>query len=318
VEPESRRRWTAVALSLTAALLWAAYYGFVLGLSPGVPPSGLIFWPFAFGGAGYLGWVLVGKHGAALGGLFRSPAAWARVGLLLTLQLAVLAETYLAGPVDTSLLSLVGDVVITPVLVMVALREGRHRARDPWFVGGILAATAGATLTIVASGTVRPLSGAATAVAVLVPFVVAVYFLSAAQENRRRPTSAVVAHATLFAALASLVVAPFLPGGFAGLGIPSVRVGLLLATLGLTTFFVAPALYFRAVEETGLVLPAVLMSTIPVFTLLLAATLFRQIPPVLALAGIPVAVVGSVLALQGSHPPWSRQYGAVLPGAPPG
>lgn len=318
MEPENRHRWIAVTLSLTAALLWAGYYAFVLDLSPGIPPSGLIVWPFVFGGLGYLAWVVVGKHGAALGGLFRSPAAWARVGLLVALQLAILAETYLAGPVDTSLLSLVGDVVITPILVMVALREGRHRARDPWFVGGILAATAGATLTIVASGTVRPLSGAATAVAVLVPFVVAVYFLSAAQENRKRPTSAVVAHATLFAALLSLLIVPFVPGGFAGLGIPSIRAGVLLAALGLTSFFLAPAMYFRAVEEAGLVLPAVLMSSIPVFTLLLAATLFHQIPPVIALAGIPIAVVGSILALQGAHPPWSRQYGTPVSGTPPG
>lgn len=317
MDPGSRRRWTAVALSLTAALLWAAYYAFVLGLSPEVPPSGLIVWPFVFGGLGYVGWVLVGRHGGAFVELFRSPSAWSRVGLLVAIQLSILGETYLAGAVDTSLLSLLGDVVLTPVLVMVALREGRHRARDPWFVGGIVGATAGATLTIVASGTVRPLTATATVVAVLIPFLVAAYFLSAAQENRKRPTSAVVAHITVFAALLSLALTPLIPGGFPGLGIPSVSVGLLLLALGLTTFFIAPAMYFRAIEEAGLVLPAVLMSSIPVFTLLLAATLFRQIPPVLALAGIPIAVVGSVLALQGAHPPWSRQYGDGPGAAPP-
>jgi drug/metabolite transporter (DMT)-like permease len=308
VDADLRRRSLAVVLSLVAAFLWAAYYAFVLGLSPGIPPSGLLIWPFAFGGLGYLGWVVVGKHGAAFRGLFRSPAAWGRVALLLILQLSVLAETFLAGAVDTSLLSLLGDVVITPFLVMAALNEGRHRARDPWFLGGVIAATLGATLTIVASGTVRPLTDAAAAVAVVVPFVVAVYFLSAAQENRRLPTSAVIAHATLFAALTGLLVLPFVPGGLAGLGIPSVKAAVLLAALGLTSFFVAPALYFRAIEEAGIVLPAVLMSSIPVFTLFLAAALFHQVPPLLALLGIPLAVVGAVAALQGAHPPWTRTY----------
>ncbi|MCI4325447.1 MAG: DMT family transporter [Thermoplasmata archaeon] len=317
MDADLRRRLLAVGLSLISAFLWAAYYAFVLGLSPGIPPSGLLFWPFAFGGLGYLTWVIAGKHGAAFRQLFRSPSAWARVALLLTMQLAVLAETFLAGPVDTSLLSLLGDVVITPFLVMVALNEGRHRARDPWFLGGVVAATLGATLTIVASGTVRPLTDAAAAVAVLVPFVVAVYFLSAAQENRRLPTSAVVAHATVFAALAALLVLPFVPGGLPGLGIPSVTAGLLLAALGLTSFFVAPALYFRAIEEAGIVLPAVLMATIPVFTLLLSAALFREVPPLLALVGIPLAVVGAILALQGAHPAWTRTYGTATAVEPP-
>jgi drug/metabolite transporter (DMT)-like permease len=317
VDADLRRRLLAVGLALISAFLWAAYYAFVLGLSPGVPPSGLLFWPFAFGGLGYLGWVVVGRHGGAFRQLFRSPAAWGRVGLLLTMQLAVLAETFLAGPVDTSLLSLLGDVVITPFLVMVALNEGRHRARDPWFLGGVVAATLGATLTILASGTVRPLTDAAAGVAVVVPFVVAVYFLSAAQENRRLPTSAVVAHATLFAAVSALLVLALVPGGYAGLGIPSPTAGVLLAALGLTSFFVAPALYFRAIEEAGIVLPAVLMSSIPVFTVLLSAVLFREIPPLLAILGIPLAVAGAVVALQGAHPPWTRTYSGSSASSPP-
>jgi drug/metabolite transporter (DMT)-like permease len=316
VDPDLRRRLFAVGLSLTAAFLWSAYYAFVLGLSPEIPPSGLLVWPFAFGGLGYLGWILIGKHQRALATLSRSPAAWGRVTLLVFLQLAILAETFLAGPVDTSLLSLLGDVVATPILVMVLLNEGRYRAREPMFVGGIVTATAGSALTIIASGTVRPLSVAATIVAIFVPFLVAFYFLSAAQENRRLPTAAVVGHATLFAAMFSLLALPFVPGGFAGLGIPSLADGVLLAALGLTSFFVAPAMYFRAIEDTGIVLPAVLMASIPVFTLGLAVTLFHQTPPWIALLGIPLAVVGAVVALQGAHPPWARRYGVTAPAEP--
>jgi drug/metabolite transporter (DMT)-like permease len=310
VEPDLRRRLFAATLALLAAGLWAAYYGFVLTLAPSVPPSGLIVWPFAFGAMGYLGWSAASGQLRPYRGLSRLPGAWARVALLVLMQLTVLAETFLAGAVDTSLLSLLGDVVLTPILVMWILREGRGRASDPVFLGGVLLATAGATLTIVAGGAVRPLTATASLVATLVPFVIAVYFLSAAQENRRTPSSAVVGHATVFAAVASAAIAGFLPGGFEGLRFPSLTAAVLLAVLGLTSFFVAPALYFWAIEEAGIVLPAILMASIPVFTLFLSAALFHAVPPLLGLAGVPLAVVGAVLALQGAHPPWSRQYGA--------
>jgi drug/metabolite transporter (DMT)-like permease len=84
----------------------------------------------------------------------------------------------------------------------------------------------------------------------------------------------------------------------------------LVIVLGLTSFFVAPYLYFRAIETAGMVLPAVLMATIPVFTLLLSALLLSNIPPIIGLLGIPVAVFGAVLALQGDHAPWTTSYGA--------
>ncbi|HEV8050761.1 MAG TPA: DMT family transporter [Thermoplasmata archaeon] len=309
MEPDLRRRLFAAALSLLAAGLWASYYGFVLTLAPTVPASGLIVWPFAFGAVGYVGWSLVAGNLRPYAALSGTAGAWARVALLVLMQLTVLAETFLAGAVDTSLLSLVGDVVLTPILVMWLLREGRGRARDAVFIGGVILATAGATLTIVAGGTVRPLTAAAALVAVLVPFVIAFYFLSAAQENRRTPSSAVVGHATIFAAVGSAAIAGLLPGGFGGLLFPSTWAAVLLAVLGLTSFFVAPACYFWAIEQAGIVLPAILMASIPVFTLFVSAALFHAVPPLLGLAGVPLAVVGAVLALQGAHPPWSRQYG---------
>ena len=43
----------------------------------------------------------------------------------------------------------------------------------------------------------------------------------------------------------------------------------------------------------------------PNFTLALAVTLERTVPPALALAGLPIALVGSILALRGPHPGWA-------------
>jgi drug/metabolite transporter (DMT)-like permease len=81
-----------------------------------------------------------------------------------------------------------------------------------------------------------------------------------------------------------------------------------VAGLGITSFFLGPYLYFRAIEWAGLLLPALLMATIPVFTLFLALAAFHTAPVLLGLVGIPVAVVGAALALRGSHPGWTPNY----------
>ena len=91
MEPDLRRRLFATALALAAAFLWAAYYAFVLALAPFVTPSGLVVWPFVFGGVAYLVWTFAGKHAGHLVALSRSATAWARVLLLVLMQLAVLA-----------------------------------------------------------------------------------------------------------------------------------------------------------------------------------------------------------------------------------
>jgi drug/metabolite transporter (DMT)-like permease len=127
-----------------------------------------------------------------------------------------------------------------------------------------------------------------------------------ARANRQEPAPAVVAHATLVAAALSLLAAPILPGD----GSNFLRVGPLawasLAAIGLTAFWLGPALYFGAIERAGLLLPAVLMAAIPVFTLLLAWAVLASAPPAVGLLGIPIAVVGALLALRGEHAPWDR------------
>ncbi|MCI4330544.1 MAG: DMT family transporter [Thermoplasmata archaeon] len=309
----------ASILAVLAAFLWATYYFFVLGVTPEVPPSALVVYPFLIGGLAYLALALWQGHGRDLVALTLDPVAYARIGLMASMQILVLAGTYVLGAVDTSLLTLVGDTVLTPLMLMAFLSEGRHRARSLLFLFGIALSTGGASLTIAGGGGAQPVQGLGWAVAILVPVVVAAYFILAARESRRRPTSAVVAHATLGAAAVVFLLSPGIPGGFSGLVVSHpVDVGLLVV-LGLTSFFIAPYLYFRAIQTAGMVLPAVLMAAIPVFTLMLSAALFATIPAPLGLLGIPVAVFGAVLALRGEHPPWSPSYatgGSDPPGSP--
>jgi drug/metabolite transporter (DMT)-like permease len=303
-----RDRGIAVLFSALSGFLWATYYLFVLGVTPRVAPSALIFYPFLFGGLGYVAWVLPRREARPLLRLSFTGGAWVRVGLFVLMQVAVLAAALTAGPVDTSLLSLVGDVVLTPFLVMVLLREGTDRARSPGFLTGVGLSAAGAVLTIGAGNTIAPLQGWGLLVGPAVPLSVAFYFLLAARAALTVPTAAVVGQATLGSALVALAISPLLPGGWAGLVVSSpVDLGL-LAALGLTSFFLAPLIYFDAIHRAGLVLPALLMAGIPGFTLLLSWFVLGIVPTLLAIAGIPLAVVGALLAIRGGHVPWTPSY----------
>jgi drug/metabolite transporter (DMT)-like permease len=298
----------AAALSIAAAILWAAYYPLVLGVPNGAAPSGILAWPFLVAGVAFSLAALRQGHGTVLRRLWVDPRAWLRVALIVVMQASVLASTYLAGAVDTSLLSLLGDVVLTPIFLALLYREGQERTRSGAFVGGVTACTAGAVLTIVATGAVRPLSGLAWAIAPLTAVAIALYFLLTARANRSLPANAVLGQLSLAGGLIALIASPIEPGGVSGILPPSPIAALALLAIGVVCFYVAPACYFAAIERAGMILPAVLMATIPVFTLLLSWVVLGVVPPPFGLLGIPIAVVGAIVALRGEHEPWTPSY----------
>ena len=307
-------RERAVVLSLVAALLWALYYPFVLDVRSGASPAATIVLPFVSGGVCYAAYALGRGFARPFGRLWGNASTWLRVALLLGMQLSVLASTYLAGPVDTSLLSLIGDVVLTPLLVVLFWSSHRGTIGTGWFVVGLVLSLVGGTLTIAGGHTLAPVVGVGWVAVAAVPFTVALYFLLSAYENERTPAVAVIAQSMVAAALLSVVVSPFLPGGFGSLLTVTPAALGLLALTGVTSFFLAPWLYFRAIEEAGIVIPPMLMTGIPVFTLLLSAFVLQLGLPLLAALGIPVAVVGAILTLRGEAdlPPSGR-----TPTAPP-
>ena len=295
----SRRTWAwAILASVLSAFAWATYYLFVLWVTPGTAPSAILAYPFVVGGLAYAGWAVVTRHGRVFVALWSDPAAWARVGLLVGMQVSVLAATYLTGPVDASLLSLIGDVVLTPILVALLIATYRPSIATPTFAVGIVVSLAGGTMAIVGGQSLAAVHGWGWLVVPGVPIFVAVYFLLTARANRRSAPSAVVAQSMLASGLVFLVAAPLFPGGWHGLVTVSVRPMILLALCGLTSFFVAPALYFLALSDVGLVIPPMLMTAIPVFTLLLSAGVLGIRLPIIGILGIPVAVLGGVLALR--------------------
>ena len=302
-ESAPRRRNVAAAAALLAAFVWASYYGFVLGLAGRVSPLALLVYPFLFGGIGYGGYCAVTGRGAAFLRLFASPAQWGRVVLLLGAQCSLLTVTLTGGAVDAALLALVGDVALTPLLVMLVFREGRDRLTSPRFDAGLGLSAAGASLTILAGGSVVPLQGLELLAGAAIPCFVAGYFVSSARAARRMPVDAVAGQSALAAGLLALPGSWLLPASWGSLD-PGGPVGLLLLVgAGLTSFFVATALYFGAIGRVGILLPALLMAAIPVFTLAFAAGVAGQVPSTIGLWGVPLAAVGALLAVSGSTEP---------------
>jgi drug/metabolite transporter (DMT)-like permease len=299
--------WAIVA-TLLAAFLWATYYIFVLWVSPGTASSAILAYPFLVGGLVYAGWAVATGHGRAFVALWKDPMAYVRVGLLLGMQLSVLATTFLAGPVDASLLSLIGDVVLTPIIVASVLVAYRAHIVSPTFAIGLLVSLAGGTMAIVGGQSLAAVHGWAWLAVPGVPVTVAIYFLLTARANQKSAPSAVVAQSMLGAGALIVLVAPAIPGGWSGLASVSPVPFALLALCGVTSFFLAPLLYFLALSDVGFVIPPMLMTGIPVFTLLLSAGILHIALPLIGVLGIPVAVAGGVLALRGesSFPPERR------------
>ncbi len=291
-------RSTAAGLSIAAAFGWATWYILVLAISPSTRPSAIVAWPFVFGGLAYTAWAVAAGHGRAFLAVWREPLAYVRTGFFVLMQLSVLAATYLAGPVDASLLALIGDVVATPLAVAFLLGAHREQIRSAWFALGLLLSLAGGTMAIVGGQSLAAIPPIGWLVVPGVTLSVAGYFLLTARANERAPPSAVVGQATLASGIVTLVLAPLIPGGWSGLAAPSDTAWIVLVAIGLTSFFLAEVLYFDAIRRVGLVLPPMLMTGIPVFTLLLSALVLHLSLPVVAVLGIPVAVVGALFTLR--------------------
>ncbi len=295
-------RSLAIGLSVVAAFGWATYYLFVLWVTPGTSPSATLVYPFVGGALGWGVWAVLRSEGRALRREFLDVRGYLRAGLLVGMQASVLASTYLTGPVDASLLSLIGDLVATPLLVAWWVAERRRQVTSALFAFGLLLSVVGGGLAIAGGHSLEAVPPAGWLAVPAVPLAVALYFVVSARDASKVGLSAAVGQSIVCAGGLAALFAPLVPGGWGGL----VRVGslplLLLLVNGLVSFFLAPLCYFTAIARAGLLLPPTLMTGIPVFTLLLTAAVLGIVPPSVALLGVPVAVAGGLVALRAERP----------------
>ena len=140
--------------------------------------------------------------------------------------------------------------------------------------------TVGGGLAIVGNHGVTALHGWGYLVLVAIPLTVALFFLATAKENERSPISAVLAQSMLAAGLVGVAISPWLPGGLPSLGTVGPVPLLVLFATGVTSFFIAPTLYFESIRRVGLVVPPMMMTGIPVFAALLSWGVLGRHDPV--------------------------------------
>jgi len=294
-------RSLATTLALASALSWASYYVFVLWLAPLTSAAVIVVYPFIIGGVIFLVWALARGEASTFLALWRDPMAYVRILLAVVMQIASLVGTYSAGPIDTSLLALLGDVIMVPLLLIVLFGEDRDLVRTPWFLAGVAICLIGGGLTIVGGQTLTPVNGWTLLIVPVIPLSIGLYFLLTARAARTTSLVSLNAQAMLGSGVVSALIAPAFPRGQMGLGVDSLLVVLILIALGVVVYFIAPYLYFAAIERGGLIPTAILMSMIPAFTLVLSVTVLGIAPSLLAAFGIPVAIVGAFCALEGQN-----------------
>ncbi|MDE1821723.1 MAG: DMT family transporter [Euryarchaeota archaeon] len=306
--PPPRANLLAGAAGGLAAFIWASYY-ILLVLLPRVPTPTVIVVPFLVAGSAFL----VGHPGRLRRGaatLLRrlpTPAGIALGLIFLILQIDVVLATRLTGAVDAALVTLLADVVATPLLVFALLRQDADRFRSVAFWGGVAVAALGAVGTIFAGGSGRPLTLAGAASLIPLPFLVAVFFVWVNEESRSTPAGEVLGAAALLAGFVGLAGGVLLFGpGWTSAPLAPAQWAALLA-MGLSSFYLAPWAYFWAAQRTSILVPAVLQALIPVFTLVLVAALIAPVPWI-AWVGVPLAFGGSAVAVlaperaQHAHP----------------
>lgn len=301
-------RRTGIAVSGLAAFVWASYYLIVLEL-PSSANLTILVVPFLFGGLPFAGLAVLGSSSEARGILrtMATPGGAARGLILLVMQADVVFSTRIAGAVDTSLVTLVADVIVTPILLFAIWREGGRHVRQRIFWLGVLLSGVGASLTILAGGSTQPVTLLSLGLLVPLPFLVSLYFLLMVRAARTAPMATVVASGSLLAFLIGAVALLVLQGP-AGLGIYlGARDLLLITLLGVSSFFLAPWAFFWAAEKLTIVVPAVLQAAIPLFTLILVVLILHYPATWLAVLGIPIAMLGSYFAVaEGGEPPAPR------------
>jgi drug/metabolite transporter (DMT)-like permease len=303
-----------VAAAAGAALLWASYYPFVLAI-PNADTVAVWALPPLFGGlTSTLLALFDGSGGSrAVARLLMRPSSAVLGVLFLAYQVNAILATRTVGSIDTSLVVLLSDILVTPLLLYAIYREGGRRLRYPVFWGGVALLGVGAALAI--GGGAPPSTFGRDALAILLPLPLVTSFLVLRMDRgtRRAPLVPVLAAMMLLAFIVGAVGATALFGP--GVVFPpwDPRTYTLFALYGVTNFSLAPILFFWSAQRISLVVPSVLQAATPIFALALVVLLGFTTAPALALLGVPLAVAGGIAAIV--EPP--RRPGRPTPELPP-
>ena len=259
------------------------------------PALAIAFWRNAAGAAALLPVLLTRERSGVAGVRWRDLRSSVVAGLFLAAHFAA----WLPSLSMTSVAASIALVTTTPIWTAVAARfTGVRLPAQVWW--GLALAVAGAALIAGVDVTVSLRALAGDALALAGGIAAAGYVLAGARARQRLPTSAysVVCYTTCAAAVAVAAVVVGVPlAGF------SARDWWLIAGITVVAQLFGHTVFNLVVSSVGpTVVGLAILLEVP-GSLLVALVLLGQLPPLLALPGMALVVVGVGLVTRASRPP---------------
>jgi len=272
--------------AMLAAFLWSTYYIFIHYLGA-YSPLILFSIPSIIGGLLFL--FLAAVTGRRLIAVRHRHFILPSAGYFAS-QMVIIISALLNGGVITAVFILIGDALLSPLLVFM-LGWNRAVPKKSIFVPGVVILMLSASLLSLYGHLVKVQSFTGMTALVFTPVFTSLYFIYTDRSIMQEGVSAVLAPAFLIPGLLSL---PFL-AFYGRIPVISPRDIFLFLSIGATSMFAGYLLFFEASRISTFVLSSVLMSMIPVFTLLLSVSLISGRISTIAFPLTAAAVLGAVL-----------------------
>ena len=266
------RIFAGSSLAIMAAFFWSTYYIF-LHMIGRADAFTVFIYPSLVGG------FLFALYGFVSEGNIRLPERKADLLIpafgYLSSQIVIIFSARINGGVLTSTFVLVGDAILSPFIIF-ALGRNRFIPRFSLFIPGLLVLVVSAFVLSAFGGKFAVHSLAGLVLIVADPILISLFYVYLNGRIMIDGMARILAPTFLVASLISLPVFLFLYPVFY-IGVPDPYELLVLIVIGVTSMFGGYFLFFAASKISGFTLSSILMSMIPVFTLLLSAA-FISIP----------------------------------------
>ncbi len=305
----SRRGWT---LFLALSVLWGLPYLFIKIAVGGVPVPVLVLARVAIGAALLLPVAIRRRQLAAVRAVWPWAVAFAFVEIMIPWFLLSQAERTITSSLSGLLVASV-PILVVVLSLLTRISDGVSAVR--W--AGLLVGLAGVALlagpSLIGTG-----AGHGTAISVAEVLLVALcYATGPLIANHKLAAVPPLATTAACLGLATVVCAPLAAMNWPAT-MPSGRVLIALAVLGLVCTAVAFLIFFRLIAEVGPARASVITYLNPLVAVTLGVLVLSERVTPLMLAGFAAILAGSVLATRAPKPRPDRiqETGAMVPGGP--
>lgn len=277
-------------IASTAAFVWSTYYVFVISIDV-LDPLSLFFYPALFGG------VLFALYGLYARGKIPRPSM--KRDYLLpgvgysSSQLLIVLSTVVNGGVLTSTFILLGDTILSPLIVYL-IGRGRFKPNPGLLFAGMAVLVTSAAVLTLFGGTIGARSMYGIVLLLLIPPALSLFFVYTNERIMAEGMAEILTPAFLSSSLFVLAYVLF-TGRTHPVAFGSASDLAVLFVIGATSMFLGYILFFKASRMTGFTLSSILMALIPPFTLILGVIFLGLLATAVSVLLIILAAFGAIL-----------------------